>query len=373
MGERSASADGGEEATLPFAVELGSATSRAGGFAVGALRAQGGGVGALVALLDENAGAGKIIDLGRTHGDVDPPRVAARGARLVVAVPDSDAGSHTVKLAEVTDGGASWGATLRTGRDDSHAFDVALGETHLVVVWDELDKPKGHSVIRLAAATGAGAPVVSLASPPKTDAEAPRLVTRDGGFWLAWIAHAPLELPRGESADGGDEDERVARWLEIVPLDAAGKPTAEPRAVTERTGTLSAFDLAAAPEGSALVAWRRGDDRAEGPASSASLTTVAPDGTVRHAILPDPDLGPGVPSLVVDAEAKPSRTWLAIGSITDVTRLAPVSSAGTLEVALAADPAVDRAEPLAAGHGRLLFATGRGRAAELFAFVCGAP
>lgn len=141
--------------------------------------------------------------------------------------------------------------------------------------------------------------------------------------------------------------------------------------MTDRAGTVSTFDLAATSDGHLLVAWRKGDDRAAGPGSSASLGVVRADGTVHESPLPDQDLGPGAPALVVDGTSKPRKTWLAVASVTDATRLAPLSIDGTVAAPLAADPTVGRAEPVAAGHGRILFASGRGRAVELTAMSCG--
>ena len=374
-------AEGAEDLALPFAVEVGSAIARPKGFAVAALRAQGGGTGALVALVDDEASSGRLVDLGRTHGDVDPPRLASIGDRVIVAVPDNDAGSTTIKLAELSGSGGTesvtWGATLRTGRDDSTAFDLAAGKDRGVVVWDEWNKAAGHSTVQLSTFDAGALGNVTrprTVSPKKRDAAAPKLTGRPGGFWLAWVAHAPLDA--GAAADSGDGDrDGVARWLEVVPLDANGAPTAEPVAVTPRTGSVTTFDIAAAADGSALFAWRLGNELLQGKGSSASLGVVRADGTTAAHEIPDEDVGPGVPSLLVevDSATKPRPVWLSLASVSDATRLGRVTDQASLAGTLAADDRIKNAEVLAAARGALLLGAPRGLAVELTVVRCEAP
>src|SRR5262245_14020190 len=62
--------DGGDDLQLPFAVEVGGAVPTTEGFAVAALKSQAKGSVAVVALLDEKEGGGRIIELDGTLGAV---------------------------------------------------------------------------------------------------------------------------------------------------------------------------------------------------------------------------------------------------------------------------------------------------------------
>jgi hypothetical protein len=134
---------------LPFAIEIGIGVSMKSGFAVSGLRAQAGGSGAFVALVGAD-GSGRVLDLGRTYGDADPPRIAASGERLMAVVPDNDAGGGRLRLAaiDVGRGSVTWGAELDERRDASPAMGIELGDARGVVVWDELEGKKKRGVIR---------------------------------------------------------------------------------------------------------------------------------------------------------------------------------------------------------------------------------
>ena len=99
--------------------------------------------------------------------------------------------------------------------DESLAYDVAWpssgGNGAPLVAWDE-DAPMApgqiladRGVVKVQV-IGAGKPRV--ASPDTSDAEAPRLLARRGGYWLAWLARRPepgedagAALPKARASD----------------------------------------------------------------------------------------------------------------------------------------------------------------------------
>jgi hypothetical protein len=380
IGERPPiAADAGDEAVaMPFAVEIGSAVPFREGFAISALRAQAGGTGALVAVTGKEIGAGRLIELGRVYGDPDPPRLAARGERLVAAVPDGG----NIRIAAIGEG-VTWGSEIAQTRDDSAALDLALGAKRGIVVWDEWDKGAEHGVVRASSFDPAdlGAMRPRTISPEGDDAEAPRLVLRSGGFWLVWIArHAPpakkARAKQEAKPDAAPEDPLVdigRRWLRIAPLDENGALFGEPRDVTSREAHVLVFDVAPLPGGGAVLAWR--DDRAapgtEGGA--VHLARVAPDGSSERDRIEEEEAALGPPAFIADLSPadKAPALWLALGGVNDVTRLVTLGTDGRVQDALAAEQALGSAEPLALSAGRMLVARPRGLAVELGLVRCG--
>jgi hypothetical protein len=384
---RTPRADDGEEPALPFAVELGGATVYAGGFAVAALRGQGGGTDSVVALVNAEASSGRIVSLGPSHGDANAPLAAARGDQLVMVVPGSDAGGQTLRLARLEDpqGRAAvvWGSEVPVGRD-SQSFALELAEGAGLLVWDEVRKQ--HNVIRGAVfdPRDLSKPVELLTlSRPSDDAETPRLVARPGGYWLAFLTHRlpgakapPKDLPRPlpSAEDDGPEEllDLGPRWLELMPLDTHGMANAPARIISPEHSHVLVFDLAPGPGGGALLTWR--DDRTtpgvEGGSVNLALASV--DGSVERSMVEDDESGGGIPLLVVDETAPPSdfRAWLGVSSGTDATRLGQLGPTGRLLGELNTDPTVRGADLLAARNGRLLLARPRGLAQELSVVRC---
>jgi hypothetical protein len=361
------SADPGEpsrEDPLPFASEVGDGVVFAGGFAVGALHENEAAPTISVVTLDRDGRNAKVIALGATHGDTEPPHLAARGNVLVAGMLEPDLNGRTLRLARVQDGAVTWGATLHQKGGESEAFDIALGDKRGVVVWDEEDPTHGSimaSTFELA--TGSNATIPRAISPPSADAESPQLLARpDGGYWLAYIARAG----NGEDSDARYEAEDVGfRWIEIAQLDANGSPTATPRAVTPKAGHVLVFDLAAADDGAALLVYRY-DDTPIGSAGGQVMRTVVRAQRIDPpAVLVEGDeVGAGVPAV--------RGSWLAVTDSADATRLAPIRPSGELSAALRAEPDIGTGEPIAAEGDRMLVARPAGRAVKLLVVRCAA-
>ena len=100
--------------------------------------------------------------------------------------------------------GAGFRELVRSGRagqpivqqaDESLAYDIAWPESHqgpAIVAWDEDAPPRpggllsDRGVVKVQL-LGVGAKS-RVASPESSDAEAPRLIARRNGYWLAWLA-----------------------------------------------------------------------------------------------------------------------------------------------------------------------------------------
>ncbi len=379
-GEPDASAD---DPDLPFAVEMGQAVSHAHSFVVSALRAKGEGTMAVIAVVPQTGRGGRVLELGATHGDVEPPRLASRGAHLVAAVPDSDAGGGVLRMASLTLGGSlgvTWGGEISEGRDASKVFDVELSKQRGVVVWDELDKKNDRSVISLASFApkdlGAISPSRRVSSPDE-DAEAPQLASRPGGFWLSWLSRAPIEkdAKKEKAVPTSGDDPLIAfgaRRLMLARLDANGSLTGAPIAVSAGPSHVLVYDLASNADGSALLAWRDDPTSPGVEGRAVHFARVDGAGSVSRSAVQDESIGAGVPSLVVDSAAPKagSATWLSLASVTDETQVAALTTSGKIRDRLEAEPSIRSAEPLAARAGRILIGRPRGLAVELSVLRC---
>lgn len=366
----------------PFAVELGGAASLSTGFAVGALRHDGGRSEALVAVLDPKAERGQVISLGRVHGGAEPPRLVTREARLLVAVVDSDASGPTIRLARLDPGAASsspaWGAEVQQGRDESSGFSVAasLASESGLLVWDDQDRGSGHSVVRLVSFRideWGKATAPRIVTPAKDDAEAPLLAARPGGYWLAWISRAPGPTGDGAPSDTAAEEqpgllESGPSRLRIMPLDENGKAVGEARFVTSAQSQVVVFDLLSSPEGGAWLSWRD-EARAPGAAGGVlSVAGVAPDGSVQEHRVDAGGLDAGFPALLRDDSRAGAAPWLAANGAQGALLLGLVTPSGIQD--LRAEDALLAKQALAAGHGRLLLGQPRGVDLLLETAVC---
>ncbi len=383
---------------LPFSVELGAAVGTAHGFAVAGLRERGEGTGAFIALIDPDARAGRTLDLGPVHGDVDPPDLVTAGGDLVTLVPESDAGGRTLRLGRVRDTGkhadVTWGAQLPQRRGESQAAALAVSQAHGLVVWDEWVDTAGRGVVRASSfplqdLSQAESP--RLLSPETSDVEAPQVVGGARGYWVAWISHTAYDLPDAGAARparrqgrrtepepiGSAEPSRSVvdlgqRWLEVARLDAGGKLANPPLVVTPRDAHVLVFQLSLAPNGNAWLAWRDDHTSPGVERGKVSLARVGVDGSIERNVVEDQRLGAGTPTLLVDAA--PSRggvpAWLALGAVDGETELAVLDQNARLGAPLQPAIGIRRAEPLVLQAGRILLTRSRGKAAELSVVEC---
>lgn len=370
--------DDADEVPDPFSVELGPARADAAGFAVSALRSVKGQSHALIALLDGDAGSGKLVDLGVVHGDSDAPMFAVHGKDLLLAVPDMDAGGGMLKVGVLHDarGAArvSWGSEV-TGvrRDSTFALEVAGERALLVYAAESAGKIRvfGGLVDPNDLKQKFAPEPLSAAG---ADVDAPRLALRKGGYWLA-VARAldaPKTKPKPRLSDAsvelGEEDSVLdigTRRIEVMKLDAQGKAASTPLVVTAPGARPMSFELATGPDGSAYVGFR-GDDSTPGADGGAlQLVHVKLDGSFEKVELTGDSNGTGTPSLLVDSAA-PDKLWLTAAGENGATWFGRVADRGTL----AADALVRGGDLIAVREGKLLLARSKGTAAELSAVTC---
>ena len=350
----------GQDDSLPFAAEVGEGVAWSDGFAVGAIHESESSHSMSVVVLDKTGHGAKVIPLGTAHGDIEPPRVTARGATLLAGVLSPGLNGRSLRLAKIEAGAVTWGATILQKSDESQAFDIGLGEKKGIAVWDEDGASTG--IIQAAtfdASNASSATTPRTISPPGVDAESPRLAARPGGgYWLAYIARRAGT----ESPDAGYEVEPVGyRWIEVLPLDAQGSPTGAPRAATSKDAHVMVFDMGPLDDGSALLVWRDNDTPLESAAGPV-MRTVVHTATIDQPSMLVANESAGAPSILPG--------WATVTDASDMTRLAPVGRAGELVGSWTTEPDIGSGEPIAVGPEGLLVARPAGRAVKLAVLRC---
>jgi len=348
----------------PFAVELGRGATVGGGFAVGALRDGEGGSVAMVVTIGADGSGGKLVRLGRSRGDFDAPTVAGYRNGALVAMLEPHAGGRAIRVAKVIGEQVTWGPELSEGRDESLAVDLGASGAGAMLVWDDVTKDGKRTMVMIAPfdpetmkATGEPRPI----SPPKLDAESPRLLPRPGGYWLAYAVVRDSSKPKDE--DTGLEGEAIlTRWIEVLPLDEAGTPVSLPRVVTPKDGHALAFDVEAGEEGAMILAYRD-DDTPSGSSGGRVLSTVVRLSGVSEArLLSEETNSTGVPDLLPG--------WLSLSSLSGATRIAPLGTKGDLLGDLRSEPELGNGEVLAATREVILVAKPAGKAMKLTVMRC---
>lgn len=375
--EEDAGPDEEDEVPAPFSVELGEARAATSGFSLSALRSIKGQAHALLALVPEDAKNGKLVDLGAVHGDPDPPAFALHGADAVVAASDTDAGGGMLRLGLVQNVASSaeihWGQEI-TGvrRDSTFALEVSGDRALLVYAAEASGKIRVYGALLDPANLKAKLAPEPL-SAPGADVDSPRLALRKGGYWLAVArsldAPKPVKKkPADAGADLGEDDSLLdigTRRIEVQKLDEKGKTVSSALVVTAPGARPMAFDLAAASDGGAYIAFRADDSTPGADGGALELVHVKPDGTFQKLTLDGDANGTGTPSLLVDV-ADPSKVWLTAAGENGATWFGRVGD----KTALAADSTVRGADVVAVRGGQFLLARSKSTAAELTVAQC---
>ena len=383
---------------LPFSVELGSGVLTDGRYAVSYLRGQ----SAQITVLSEQLQQVQHIDLGKLHGDPPPPRLAADGKALLIAAPTSDAGGGALQLMRWAAGELTRGANLHEDDDESKAFDLSLSGDTALLTWDAWNEGRAASQI-LAVTVDPHEP--NLVSSPvvlsgdSTDAESPRVVPRQGGFVLGWIANGAQQRPpaaevapvppatTGRTVTGTATDVEQAehlhavgdraRWIELLPLDARGSPVGAPLKVGGATSQVVGFDLTSGDDGSILVTWLEQRSVVGVEGGMVFVAKVDASGQVQTHSVRDSELGAGLPQFVTDAAQnsaggtqQPRVAWLAAVDVRERLLLGALSRLPPDPETLEGESALQNASIVTRSGDRVLVARPRGRDLELSLVGC---
>jgi hypothetical protein len=304
------------------------------------------------------------------------PNAGGRALKLArVALPLSD--SRSASGGHAANNEVTWGAELAQGRDESLAVDVAVSGDRGVAVWDDVAGDDKRSVIQLATFDPQSLRSVTTArpvSPPKSDAEQPRVVPRPGGFWLAWLVTTEAERdkppskagPKKDKDDVPDEEHAGetfgASWIEVMPLDGNGSPTSTARRATAADGHVLAFDLEPGDDGAAILAWRDDESPTGSGGGSVLAATVRLGGIGEPRVVTEENVGAGTPDLLPG--------WIGIAGPSGPKRFAPLAPDGTLAGDLAVEPVFGAGEPIAGSGNDVLVATPAGKAMRLSLVRC---
>jgi hypothetical protein len=304
----------------------------------------------------------RVVDVGPTLGDAPGPRLAVRGADVLVASYGlgGQASARELRVSAVNPEGVRRPVVaVAEARDDSLAFDL----TSELLAWDEVtsDAKDRRGVVRVAKLFGDRAGVPRDVSPAESDAEMPRLAGTATAAFVLWLARSPEVATMSDGAAGGDagaarskradpnENEAIGEvrstsWLEMVMVDAAGSPVGGVRRLTPTTGHVSAYDVRLLPGGrpTALVVARDNGESVDGSGGTLLRIRIGPDAAEAPQVLAVDGLGRGAPALV-DAQDP----WLVWANSNEELRLLPLDATGMPLGSPSAEGVLGEAWPLA--------------------------
>ena len=376
-------ADGARLALPGDDLVTGDAVVAADALLVGVVRREGNKRIASVVRASLDLASVKLLDLGAALGDDPPPSPKLRGATAFVASfarPRSagtdagaaaGAGAAAVTMTRVLEIARVDGATLVNEgsivqqADESLAYDVAWpdGEKGTpLVAWDEDAPPRAGALLAdrgvvkvqlLGAANRA-----RVASPDGTDAEAPRLLARRGGYWLAWLARRPEVAEDAGAAAEGPGERRAYRWVEIVALDAKGEPTSPVRRVSPEKGHAASFDIASPGTDSQLVVVVQ-DETAQVEGAGERVVRYAIDGDrTESGDLLDGGVGHALAEVLAQGSDAAAPRWLVFTDTQEHAHLVPLGPALRLAGAATTEPSLDGARIVASAPPDLVYAIG---------------
>lgn len=407
----------------PFAVVLGRAVSYQGGFAMGVMGdvtqagETGQGSAAFVAMVGPDGSTGKTVKLIRARGDLDPPVVAAApGSELLFAATlEPNASSRAIRLASIRGTELTWGPEIPEDTDPSIAIDLAVTARKGVVVWDTDDESASYVHVAGFSVDAPGTIVSQRrATGPEKNADSPRIVATNQGFYLAYLVHegetardavvdrgdrsprpAPsatakassdkppkkkkkktdepktaAKPPRDDTREEGDVDETKGgesvsqAWIEVIPLDETGAQANDPIRVTPKGATVIGFDIATGPGDTLLVAYRDDDAPTGGGGGIVHIATIRAGGVGAVYESEDPVPSDGIPTLLSG--------WLAVPTLYGPDFIARLGADGLPAEALTKEPSLGRGEPIAANAESILVTEPEGAAMRFKVVQCGA-
>ncbi len=279
--------------------------------------------------------------------DAPPPKVIFLAGKAVLAmyVPSKDARELAID-----------GAKISQQKDGSFAFDAVAEGAEGLVAWDEdaVGAPRG--IVKVAALPIVAGAAARVVSPEASDVDSPRLATRPGGYWIAWLAKKPESERDAEPELEGPGEKRHTTWLEIAQLDTKGALVGAPSRVTKAGTRVDSFDMLASGDGVDLLV-KDDEQPADGEGSRLVLVTLrGAETSVR--VIAERGAGRGVPDLL-GARA-------LFVDLAEHARLLPVAP-GSRE---SMEPDLDSVRPLAAVGDRILAGFPRDSARPLGVFRC---
>ena len=375
--------DGEVGQELPFSVELGAARPGRGRFGVAGLENRRGATFAFAAIVAGD-GTGQAIELLRVFGDAEPPAVRAFEDGYLIAAASTDAAGPTLRLMRIDPPFS--GRDVRRGeevtglRRDVSGFSLETAARRALLAFGKLEKGLGRVVVAAvdpASLTLIGAPrTIELEN--GLEAEAPQLVARQGGFYLAFVGRrtGALRLSAPALAPDADADaeapvlESGPTALYVMPLDDAGVAVGSAREVSAPGAHVSAFEALPWGETQALLVYRE-DPQVPGlERPSAEAVLASADGSVMRRTW---ELGEtsGLPSVLID-RARPDGAppgWVLVHGDAEV-RIGALSDDPLVPPVFVSDPVLRSSEPAALHAGNLLRARRRGLKIELDLVAC---
>lgn len=392
--------DGAKLAIPGDDVVVGDAVIAGDALLVGVVRRDGGRRLASIVRASLDLASVRPLDLGTALGDDPPPSPRVHGGRAFAlgftrSKSGADAGPAAAGGASGSTAGAP-GATrvLEVHRieasglvsegsvvqqaDESLAYDIAWpdGDSAApLVAWDEDAPPRpaallaDRGVVKVQV-LGTKIGVARVASPESTDAEAPRLLARRGGYWLAWLARraeAGEDAGPSNTAEGPGE-RRAYRWVELVALDARGEATSPVRRISPEKGRVASFDLTSIVregDGATQLVIVVQDEAAHAEGAGERIVRYAIDGEkIDVGDLLDGGVGHALAELLPAAADAAAPRWLAFTDTQEHAHLAPLGPALRLSARPTAEPALDGARIVAAAPPDVVYAVGSSGASD---------
>lgn len=364
----------GDEDFAPFGVEVGVPLVEKTGFWIPWLSTDGKASSVGINEVHRDLLSSRTVSLGAVHWDGGPPRVARVNAEtLLTVVPDGDAHGGNYRIAAISGSSLTWGADVDGSSDDSPAFDLAATGGKALLVWDDYDRSGGRGTVRgvLLGPDGQISRDLDHLSSDTADVEGPRLTKHEHGYWLAWLrvvwtpkTKGPVAAPTTVAPDSEGAAVQVKeRWIEVLPLDLDGNPSAEPLRVSAADAMVQGFDLEAGHGGGLVISWRQ--DFANAGTNGGEIWTAHLDagGALEAFAVEAPAVGGTLPVLLFDPQP-PSGVphgWLSVEASGGDSALAALSPFGKPLEVLTGNVGLGVASVIAALDGQLLLAKPQGR------------
>lgn len=173
------------------------------------------------------------VNISRSAGISDLPRVKVRGDRVYVVWSDNSSGAYQIMLARSDDGGEVFldPSRLSDGMTNTGPAHIAIDETRFFVVWDEVRE--GHPSIMLS-----------------KDGGPPRAISRGKGGFLPRVAVSGDRVVVVWFADSGLDQEILA-----VRSEDGGRSFSEPTLISVGQRQAYAPSIAIDGAGRAFIVW----------------------------------------------------------------------------------------------------------------------